>query len=67
MKKHTKETYFKIVGYPEWWKDSKQKNRKAATAAVTHGGEKREKDISSRKSDQWIFYCGATDTMTHDP
>jgi len=51
MKKHTKETCFKIVGYPEWWKDSKQKNRKAATAAVTHGGEKREKDISSKKSD----------------
>jgi len=31
MKKHTKETCFKIVGYPEWWKDFKQKNRKVAT------------------------------------
>jgi len=41
-KKHTKETCFKIVGYPEWWKDSKPKNRKAATATVTHGGGKRE-------------------------
>jgi len=67
MKKHTKETCFKIVGYPERWEDSKPKNRKAATAAVTHEGEKREKDTSLRKSDQWIFYCGATDTMTHDP
>jgi len=67
MKKPTKETCFKIVGYPEWWKDSKPKNRKVATAAVTHRGEKREKDTSSRKSDQWIFYCGATDTMIHDP
>ena len=67
MKKHTKETCFKIVGYLEWWKDSKPKNRKVATIVVTHGGEKREKDTSSRKSDQWIFYCGATDTMTHDP
>jgi len=31
MKKHTKETCFKIVGYSEWWKDSKPKHRKAAT------------------------------------
>ena len=29
--------------------------------------EKREKDTNLRKSDQWIFDCGATDTMTHDP
>ena len=49
MKKHTKETYFKIVGYPEWWKDSKQKNRKAATAAVTHGGDK-EKRIPAQEN-----------------
>jgi len=29
-------------------------------------GEKEKR--SSRKSDQWIFYyCGTTDTMTHDP
>jgi len=55
------------MGYLEWWEDSKPKNRKAATAAVTHEGGKREKDTSSRKSDQWIFDCGATDTMTHDP
>jgi len=31
MKKHTKETCFKIVGYPEWWEDFKQKKHKAAT------------------------------------
>jgi len=31
MKKHTKETCFKIVGYPEWWEDSKPKNCNAAT------------------------------------
>jgi len=55
------------VDYLEWWEDSKPKNRKAATAAVTHEGEKREKDTSSRKFDQWIFDFGATDTMTHDP
>jgi len=30
----------------------------------THGGGKREKDTNLRKSDQWIFDCGATDTMT---
>jgi len=29
--------------------------------------KKREEDTSLEKSDQWIFYCGATDTMTHDP
>jgi len=34
---------------------------------VTHRGEKREEDTSPGKSDQWIFYCGATNTMTHDP
>jgi len=36
-------------------------------AAVTHGGKRRDEDTSLGKSDQWIFYCGATDTMTHDP
>jgi len=80
MKKHTKETCFKIVGYPEWWEDFKQNNRKAATvvgipqttsncngdtrreeeakpqvihgrAVVTHGGKRREEDISPEKSD----------------
>jgi len=34
---------------------------------ITHGGEKREEDTDLGKSDQWIFYCKATDTMTHDP
>jgi len=87
MKKQNKETCFKIVGYPEWWENSKPKNRKAATvvgipqttsssngdtereeetkfqvvhgrAAVTHRGEKREEDISSGNTDQWIFDCG---------
>jgi len=36
-------------------------------APVTHGGKRRKEDTSPGKSDQWIFYCGATDTMTHDP
>jgi len=94
MKKHTNETCFKIVSYPEWWEDFKQKNRKTATVVgipqttsncngdtrkeeeaklqivygrVTHGGKRKEEDTSPRKSDQWFFYCGATDTMTHDP
>jgi len=31
MKKQTNETCFKIVGYPEWWENSKPKNCKAAT------------------------------------
>jgi len=43
------------------------KNRKATTAVVTHGGGKKEKDTRSRKSYQWIFDCGTTNTMTHDP
>jgi len=97
MKKHTKETCFKIVGYLEWWENLKQKkNHKAATvlgisqttsnyngdtrreeeanpqvvhgrATVTHRGKRKEEDTSPGKSNQWIFYCGATDTMTHDP
>jgi len=36
-------------------------------ATVTHRGKKREEDTNSRRSDQWIFYCGATDIVTHDP
>jgi len=58
MKKHTKETCFKIVGYLKWWVDSKPKNRKVATVAVTHGGGNRDEDTSPGKSDQWIFYYG---------
>jgi len=45
MKKHTKETCFKIVGYPKWWEDFKPKNHKAASAAVTHAGGKREEEL----------------------
>jgi len=67
MKKHTKDTCFKIVYYPKWWEDSKPKNGKAATVTVTHGVRKREEDTSPGKFDQWIFDCRATDTMTHDP
>jgi len=43
MKKHTKETCFKIVGYSEWWEDSKPKNRKVATTTVTHRGGKEKR------------------------
>jgi len=84
------------VDYPEWWEDSKPKNRKDVTAmgipqttsssggdtrrdeeaksqvihgraATTHRGKEREEYTSPGKSDQWIFYCGTTDTMTHYP
>ena len=36
-------------------------------SVVTHGGKKIEEDTIPGKSDQWIFDCVATDTMTHDP
>ena len=84
------------MGYPEWWKNFKQKNHKATTivgipqttsnckgdtrreeeakpqvvherAAATHGGKRRKEDTNLGKSDQWIFDCEATDTMTHNP
>jgi len=51
MKKHTKETCFKIMGYPKWWEDSKPKICKAAIAAITHGGGEREEDTSPGNSD----------------
>ena len=51
MKKHTKETCFKIVGYPEWWEDFKQKNRKTAivvgisqTTSNCNGETRREEE-----------------------
>ena len=34
---------------------------------LTHRGGKRENDTNPEKYDQWIFDCGATDTVTHDP
>ncbi|XLS44568.1 hypothetical protein HN51_001433 [Arachis hypogaea] len=55
MRKHTKETCFKIVGYPEWWEDPKPKNHKAATAvgnpqaASNSGGDAgRDKETESQ-------------------
>ena len=51
MKKHIKETCFKIVGCPELWEDFKQKNRKAATimgilqtTSNCNGDTRREED-----------------------
>uniref|UniRef100_A0A803L9R4 GAG-pre-integrase domain-containing protein n=1 Tax=Chenopodium quinoa TaxID=63459 RepID=A0A803L9R4_CHEQI len=35
--KHTKEGCFKLIGYPEWWEDLRQ--RKAATKATKTGGK----------------------------
>jgi len=79
MKKQTKKTCFKIVGYPEGGKISqttsssggdtgREEETKSQViygrAAVTHGAEKREEDTSPGKFDKWIFDCGATDTMT---
>ncbi|KAJ0435908.1 hypothetical protein HanIR_Chr17g0898571 [Helianthus annuus] len=45
MKKHTKETCFRLVGYPEWWEDGhKEKNNQHSRSDVkgapaANGGE----------------------------
>ncbi|KAH6760951.1 hypothetical protein C2S51_017900 [Perilla frutescens var. frutescens] len=138
MTKHTKETCFKLVGYPEWWEDGHKpgKSNNSGKAAVPvgnsvatdsgdghrgagHGGDDQgfaalgcvgssEKQATEErggattgkggfegfsnpsssklpyspsqnipiafrstscttKDSQWIFDCGATDTMTYDP
>ncbi|XP_078167477.1 uncharacterized protein LOC144562180 [Carex rostrata] len=40
--KHTKETYFKLHGYPDWWKDPKKKKQQgndAGKATIASGSE----------------------------
>jgi len=64
------------VGIPQTTSNCNGDNRREEEAklqvvhgrtTVNHGGKRREKDTSLGKSDKWIFDCGATDTMTHDP
>jgi len=55
MKKQINETCFKIVGYPEWWEDSKSKNHKTATAigipqtTSSSGGDTRREEEAKSK------------------
>lgn len=128
--KHTKDTCFQLVGYPEWWNENRHRQRNSngvgtptatptrEVAAFIHGGtsgegqnsgeEAREVNsargmegegkgfnpnrrvipilpsphhqisflsssgnssalhVNHEKNKQWIFDCGATDTMTFD-
>jgi len=60
-----------VVGIPQTTSsssgDTRREEETKSQVVVTHEGEKREEDTSPGKSDQWIFNCGATDTVTHDP
>lgn len=143
MKKHTKDTCFRLVGYPDWWEKPGQRGKAAAAVGGQNAGDKSASPTSSsaavggldagdkpamssaglggaavgmeyvketgkgfgsytpnpaiinpkyfkpccfdvttmnetpkgyqarspipRKMTDWIFDCGATDTMTYDP
>ncbi|CAL8164315.1 unnamed protein product [Prunus armeniaca] len=62
--RHTRETCFKLHGYPDWWatlKDRRQCN--TASNGTSYGFHTSDK-IDSRS---WIIDSGATDHITFDP
>ncbi|CAL9024197.1 unnamed protein product [Prunus brigantina] len=59
--RHTRETCFKLHGYPDWWATRGQRN---TTSNGTGYGFHTSAKIDSKG---WIIDSGATDHMTFDP
>ncbi|CAL9016053.1 unnamed protein product, partial [Prunus brigantina] len=59
--RHTRETCFKLHGYPDWWATRGQRN---TTSNGTGYGFHTSTKIDSKG---WIIDSGATDHMTFDP
>ncbi|XP_022030400.1 uncharacterized protein LOC110931309 [Helianthus annuus] len=58
MKRHTKETCFKIVGYPEWWEKPGQKGKAAAAIGSQDAGGESEKLAPSEQEEDLIGFGG---------
>ncbi|CAL8152273.1 unnamed protein product [Prunus armeniaca] len=62
--RHTRETCFKLHGYPDWWATLKDRGQRNTTSNGTGYGFHTSAKIDSRS---WIIDSGATDHMTFDP
>ena len=62
--RHTRETCFKLHGYPEWWATYKDRTRRDTTNNDTGYGFH---TLDKSDSTSWIIDSGATDHMTFDP
>ncbi|CAL2227071.1 unnamed protein product [Prunus armeniaca] len=62
--RHTRETCFKLHGYPDWWATLKDRGQRNTTNNGTGYGFHTSAKIDSRS---WIIDSGATDHMTFDP
>ncbi|CAL8168114.1 unnamed protein product [Prunus armeniaca] len=62
--RHTRETCFKLHGYPDWWATLKDRGQCNMTSNGTSYGFHTSDKIDSRS---WIIDSGATDHMTFDP
>ncbi|CAL2264786.1 unnamed protein product [Prunus armeniaca] len=62
--KHTRETCFKLHGYPDWWATLKDRGQRNMTSNGTGYGFHTSAKIDSKS---WIIDSGATDHMTFDP
>ncbi|CAL2271706.1 unnamed protein product [Prunus armeniaca] len=62
--RHTRETCFKLHGYPDWWATLKDRGQCNTTSNGTGYGFHTSDKIDSRS---WIIDSGATDHMTFDP
>ncbi|CAL2226894.1 unnamed protein product [Prunus armeniaca] len=62
--RHTRETCFKLHGYPDWWATLKDRGQRNMTNNGTDYGFHTFAKIDSRS---WIIDSGATDHMTFDP
>ncbi|CAL2245576.1 unnamed protein product [Prunus armeniaca] len=62
--RHTRETCFKLHGYPDWWATLKDRGQRNTTNNGTGYGFHTSAKIDSRS---WIIDSGAIDHMTFDP
>ncbi|RVW17557.1 hypothetical protein CK203_083514 [Vitis vinifera] len=71
--KHTRDTYFKLHGYPDWWNDLQARKKREIIANDNHTRSAavvlrvRHFIISTHKDDEdWILDSRATNHMTFD-
>ncbi|CAL8995096.1 unnamed protein product [Prunus brigantina] len=62
--RHTRETCFKLHGYPDWWATLQDRGQRNTTSNGTGYGFHTSAKIDSKG---WIIDSGATDHMTFDP
>ena len=65
MTKHTRETCFHLIGFPEWWEDGHKENRNSkAKGKMVIVGQEAPQDSKSPAANQEVAYAGGINGRT---